>query len=1220
MGAGVPINPQPDFAGTRRYQVVSRLGAGGMGVVYRVLDREKWVQVALKTLRQLDGEALLGLKQEFRSLQGISHPNLVGLGELGEEDGVWFFTMELIEGVDFLSWVRPDAARILEAESDPTLPAGAQGAPVIATPRGGRFDEARLRGALRDLALGLDALHVAGKVHRDIKPSNLRVDLEGRLVLLDFGLVADVAAGKEGSDAQVVGTVAYMAPEQASTRRIGPEADWYAAGVALFEALTGSLPFTGPPLAILLDKQQREPPSPRALVPEVPEDLDRLCSALLRIDPRARAGSREVLATVAAGEAPAPATGSSSGRATPFVGRAAELGALARAYRDAEAATVAVVIRGPSGVGKSTLVGRFVEAIAAPAGALVLTGRCSEREAVPYKALDGVIDALSQHLAAMPAAWAAPLVPPRAGLLARAFPVLLRVEPIARAPREGEGLDPQEQRLRLFAAVRELLLRLAARAPLVLAIDDLQWADEDSLALLADLLRPPDGPAMLLVATARGDGHDPVPALPGDVRTIELGNLPPDDARALAGRLLGSAEAGRIADEAAGHPLLLLELVRHAELHGAAVPAAMRLEDAIAARAARLAAPTRRLLELLAIAGAPVTVEVLAIAARGAGVAADHTELERGLAALRVGHLCRASGRRGVESVETYHDRVRAAIVAGCDTEATRLAHERLAVAFEAAGRHELEALAIHWRGAGDPARAAGYSVRAAEVAAQALAFERAARLYRSALADPGVAGAPALQVRLAEALANAGHAAEAAEVFLEAAAAPGADRGELLRRSAEQFLRSGRVQRGLEILDELLGAAGLPLAKTRRRALFAIVRNRARLALRGLRAKHRTAAEVPPALLARVDLAWSVTSALSTVDTFRSADLQTRGLLLALDAGDPFRMSRALALEAGMRAIPGARGRRRGFELQRRAAELARASGEPYAEALCGFIESFIHHQAGEWRKSHELLAVAEVTMRERCLGVSWELVNLHGMDLWNLGYLGRLTELGRCLERYTGEARERGDDYAAALRSGIANLVWLARGDLDGAIRDADEASRAWVGPDFALQHYYDVLARTHIDLYRGDAAAAAGRVERAMVELRRAFILRIEHVRIVMLHLRARCAIAAGDVRAAGRDLAGVEGRGMPWADGLARLGRAGAAARARPDAAIALLDEAAAAFDTADMALHAAVARRARGRLLGGDEGRALVAAAEAWMAGEGVASAEALSATIAPGLI
>src|SRR5687767_429053 len=107
--------------------------------------------------------------------------------------------------------------------------------------------------------------------------------------------------------------------------------------------------------------------------------------------------------------------------------------------------------------------------------------------------------------------------------------------------------------------------------------------------------------------------------------------------------------------------------------------------------------------------------------------------------------------------------------------------------------------------------------------------------------------------------------------------------------------------------------------------------------------------------------------------------------------------------------------------------------------------------------------------------------------MDLWNLGYLGRIGELGRCLERYMNEARERGDDYAASLRSGIPNLVWLARDDVDGARRDADEASRAWAGPDFALQHYYDVLARAHIDLYSGDAAAAAERVDRAFDELR-------------------------------------------------------------------------------------------------------------------------------------
>src|SRR5262252_4250239 len=98
------------FPGTSRFEIVRQLGAGGSGVVYEAVDRERGATVAIKSLRKLDARALLGFKKEFRALQDLRHPNLVSLGELLQHDGHWFFTMELVRGTDFLTHVRRAAS------------------------------------------------------------------------------------------------------------------------------------------------------------------------------------------------------------------------------------------------------------------------------------------------------------------------------------------------------------------------------------------------------------------------------------------------------------------------------------------------------------------------------------------------------------------------------------------------------------------------------------------------------------------------------------------------------------------------------------------------------------------------------------------------------------------------------------------------------------------------------------------------------------------------------------------------------------------------------------------------------------------------------------------------------------------------------------------------------------------------------------------------------
>src|SRR5262245_5357718 len=184
--------------GGGRFEVRGTLGAGGAGVVYRAFDRQLQREVALKLLRQASGRDLYRFKKEFRALADIVHPNLVTLHELHSTGGDWYFTMALVEGVSFVDLGRPTA----------TPGPSRSRQDILATP----VDEVRLRGALVQLVDALIALHKAGKLHRDLKPSNVLVTQQGRVALLDFGLVTNMA--EDNPERLAVGTPVYISQEQ----------------------------------------------------------------------------------------------------------------------------------------------------------------------------------------------------------------------------------------------------------------------------------------------------------------------------------------------------------------------------------------------------------------------------------------------------------------------------------------------------------------------------------------------------------------------------------------------------------------------------------------------------------------------------------------------------------------------------------------------------------------------------------------------------------------------------------------------------------------------------------------------------------------------------------------------------------------------------------------------------------------------------------------------
>ena len=361
-----------------------------------------------------------------------------------------------------------------------------------------------------------------------MKPANVLVAHDGRLVLLDFG----VAVFKERAyAAELAGTLGYMAPEQIAGHPVTEAVDWYAFGVVLYEALSGRLPYQGVPPWSPAIRSLPPPPVPADGQRELPRDLCDLCLGLLAHDPEHRLKEAEI-ARVLGIDADVERRRASFGSQVNFhrdvfVDRRSEMVVLDDACRRArrEGCTIVRIV-GESGVGKTALLRQWLVAFEAGAeNGLVLSGRCYERETLPFRGLDGVIDAIARAHAGA-AARALPPVPRDAALLGLVFPALREVYDLdLSATSEPAEQDPHEVRRLAFGALRELLTSIAASSPIVIHIDDVQWIDRESLALLSFLLVGDAAPPLLLVLTQRPTRADPledvVASAPGSI-SVEL--------------------------------------------------------------------------------------------------------------------------------------------------------------------------------------------------------------------------------------------------------------------------------------------------------------------------------------------------------------------------------------------------------------------------------------------------------------------------------------------------------------------------------------------------------------------------------------------------------------------------------------------------------------------------------------------------------------------------
>jgi serine/threonine protein kinase len=1244
-----------------------------MGVVYEAYDRESDRRVAIKTLLRFSPGALYLFKQEFRTLTNVLHRNLVRLYDFvaSESDGV-FLTMELVSGQDFRAHTQRPEARLASAPPAVTAQCRPPVAPTAQASGTRRIEMAasppieahsqrtttpadvdRLRAALRQLAEGVVALHSAGKVHRDIKPSNVLVAEDGRVVLLDFGVAADLSGVVDTRllESNVVGTPAYMAPEQALDQPVTAASDWYSVGVLLYEALVGKPPFVGDPIDVLYRKSMIEPPAPRELIDGVPEDLDALCCDLLRRAPDERPTGRQVLRRLGVLErrplSPTPIRGIED--RPQLVGRSAELRALHEAFVAARTrGSVVVRVSGASGMGKSTLVSHFLEGLMSRSDAVILRGCAYERESVAYKAVDGVIDALSRCLMAFEQRGGAIPLPADVWALACLFPVLRRVDSIAALPTRTVD-DPQRVRQRAFAALRALLTELARLGPTVLHLDDVQWGDVDSATLLLEIMRPPRAPRLLLILGERhGAEAAASPFLKKlveqgfdgtDVRTILVNPLGLEDARRLALDLMGAHDeaAQRVADAIArgsgGSAFFVEDLARSVRAQGLpsnadafVLDAGSTLEQVIERRVARLDRDARNLLELVATHGRPVATSIV----RHAAGASD--DIDSRLGDLRSRRFLRLVMSDGRETVETTHDRIRETVVAQLSPEALRGHHRRLAGAYEAEPVVNAEAIVGHWFDAQETARAAAYAESAAAQAIEKLAFDRAADLYQLALQalPAGSAEALAMRVRLAEALALAGRGAEAAPVYLEAARAASPDaRMALEQAGANQLLMCGQIEEGTRILRAALARSGRGAPESAWSALFWLIVYAVWQRLVGLRFVERDRNEVPPRVVEHLDALYAAVTGLALVDGLVGASLQARFLMASLRSGHGVAIGAAAALEATHLAT---RDGREESPRERALAKLAEDIAERMpplerpTQALQAMtsIRSFLR---GRWREAYEAHESASTT-----LPASRGIWNAHAVAVYAefaLGFLGEPAELARRLPGLLADAERRGDRLKVVnLRTGVAPLVYLAKDDPEAARRHVVGSIAQWSQRGFLIQHWRAMVAEADIYLYEGKGALAYERLERSHRALRRSMLEFAQYLRAVTAFARARSAVASAldggrssraRLREAARIARKLEREDTPWIAVLASLVSAAVAnAEGRVEEACQHLRVASERARAVDMVLHEAAAHHRIGRLLAGDEGPDMVQEAADAMRAKGVHAPERYASMLLPG--
>ena len=630
-------------------EILELVGVGGAAEVYRAVDLRRGREVAVKILSErAEPEMIRRFEREGEALSRLVHPHIAQVHRMGEAQGLRFIVMELLPGKSLKERIQD-----------------------------GRLGWQEAVGVAIEIAEALQYAHQHGIVHRDVKPGNIMFDEVGRAKLMDFGLARLVDVSGMTRTGTVMGTVFYLSPEQAVGKHVDGRSDLYALGAVLFEMITGEPPFTGPSAVSILYKHLNEqPPRLRELDNTLPGSVDAAVECLLRKDPERRFedATKTIAALTRALSAQESDQGFSDVRALPseeklskrnatlpFVGRDGELRALTDALDEVVSGLGQTrIIAGEAGAGKTRLVREF-DRVARERNALTLIGDCLYSDVPnPYAPFVEIIRALGERAPFMSSPDTAH------GLDSDVAPLLRDVHGVfglngsrsqnARGTTLTQG-SPQDAQSHLFELLHQVFLAVSRQRPLVLVLDDMQWASPTTLQLFHYLARSIGDARILLLGTYR-----PEDVLPGRESTTHplretlrrmsrehlhsevcLLALDHESLGSLVGRVL-NADAEELdpeflnllSRECEGNPFYLLEMLGLLQDEGMLKPVADRWElasapgaiaipgtvlDVIMRRVEQVDAGERELLEWAAVAGQRMDVGTLAALVDGSRVA-----------------------------------------------------------------------------------------------------------------------------------------------------------------------------------------------------------------------------------------------------------------------------------------------------------------------------------------------------------------------------------------------------------------------------------------------------------------------------------------------------------------------------------------------------------------------------------------------------------------------